>query len=59
MDDAKKEPMVSFYDPVVDAYRDIPLSLAKKYLEAIEEVKKQDEKSEEGKLKEQKNESDY
>jgi len=28
-------------------------------LEAIEEVKKQDEKSEEGKLKEQKNESDY
>ncbi len=40
MDEEKKEPMVSLYDPVVDAYRDIPLSLAKKYLEGLEEVKK-------------------
>jgi len=37
----KKEKMVSFYDPIVDANREIPESLARKYIAHLEELKKQ------------------
>jgi hypothetical protein len=43
--DEKKQPVkekkVSFYDPVANAYREIPVSLAKKYLANVEKLKKQ------------------
>ena len=32
------EPMVSMYDPTVDAYRQVPVSLAKKFLKSVEEL---------------------
>ena len=41
---AKKKIMVSIYDPSVDAYREVPLELAKKFVESAEEVKKAIEK---------------
>jgi len=31
--------MVSIYDPIADVYREIPLSVAKKFVEKIEETK--------------------
>lgn len=34
----EKEKMISMYDPTVDAYREIPVSLAKKFLESAREV---------------------
>ena len=41
MGEEKKEKKVSFFDPVVNAFREIPISLAKKYVVGVEEVKKQ------------------
>jgi len=41
MTEVKKEKKVSFFDPVVNAFREIPISLAKKYVVGVEEVKKQ------------------
>jgi hypothetical protein len=38
---AKKTPMVSFYDPTVNAYREISVETAKEYLKGLEDVKKQ------------------
>lgn len=40
MADKKKEKMVKIYDPAIDAYRDVPLSLAKKQLEQLKELEK-------------------
>jgi len=42
----KKEEKVNFYDPVLDAFREISLSLAKKYLEGLEDLKRQIEENE-------------
>ncbi len=39
-----KEEMVSMYDPVVDAFREVPVSLAKKFIESAKEIEKQLEK---------------
>jgi len=41
MPEKKEEKKVSFYDPVVDAYREIPESLARKYIKGLEDLKKQ------------------
>ena len=38
--------MVSIYDPIADAYREIPLSLAKKAVEKMEETKARVEQAE-------------
>lgn len=38
---SEREKTVNFYDPTVNAYREIPESLAKKYIENLEELKKQ------------------
>jgi len=35
----QKEAMVSMYDPTVDAYRQVPVSLAEKFIEQIEDLK--------------------
>ena len=43
-----KEKMVSMYDPAVDAFREVPVSLAKKFIESAKEIEK--------KLEEEKNE---
>jgi len=37
----KKEKKVNFFDPVVNAYREIPESLARKHIAHLEELKKQ------------------
>lgn len=36
----EKEKMVSMYDPTVDAYRQIPLSRAKKFTESVKDLNK-------------------
>ena len=36
----KQEKMIVMYDPTVDAYREVPLSLAKKFCESAKEVEK-------------------
>lgn len=38
---AKKESKVSFFDPTVNAFRDISVDMAKEYLKGLEDVKKQ------------------
>mgnify|MGYP000459245746 CR=1 FL=1 len=43
-----KETKVKIYDPSVDAYREVPLSQAKKYLESLEDVKEAVQEAEEG-----------
>lgn len=35
----EEKEMVSMYDPTVDAYREVPLELAKKFIESAEELK--------------------
>ena len=35
-----KEEKVSMYDPSVDAYREVPVSLARKFVESAKEVEK-------------------
>lgn len=42
-----KEIMVSMYDPTVDAFREIPISLAKKFIESAKEIEEQLKKLEE------------
>jgi len=42
----EKEKMVSMYDPTVDAYREIPISLAEKFVESAREVAKKLEEEE-------------
>jgi len=37
----KEKKVVNFFDPVANAYREIPVELAKKYIEHLEELKKQ------------------
>ena len=37
---AKEKIMVSIYDPSIDAYREVPLELAKKFVESAKEVEK-------------------
>ena len=37
----KVETMVSMYDPVINAYRDIPISCAKKFIEEAKKLEKQ------------------
>lgn len=34
----QKENMVSFYDPIADAFRDIPVSQARKLIKSAKEV---------------------
>ncbi len=41
-----KEKMVSMYDPTVDAYRQIPLSIAKKFAGSINELNERIEEQE-------------
>jgi hypothetical protein len=36
----KPEEKVSMYDPTVDAYREIPVSLAEKFIESAKEIEK-------------------
>lgn len=36
----EKERKISMYDPSVDAYREIPVSVAKKFVESAREVAK-------------------
>lgn len=36
-----KEEMISIYDPTVDAFREIPVSLAKKFVESAKDVERQ------------------
>jgi hypothetical protein len=38
---AKQEPKVSFYDPTVNAFREISVERAKEYIKGMEDVKKQ------------------
>ncbi len=42
----EKERMVSMYDPAVDAFREIPVSLAKKFIESAKEIERQLEEEE-------------
>ena len=35
---AKEKIMVSIYDPSVDAYREVPLELAEKFVESVKEM---------------------
>jgi hypothetical protein len=35
-----KEKMVSIYDPTVNAYREVPLELAEKFVESAKETEK-------------------
>ena len=37
---AKEKIMVSIYDPSIDAYREVPLELAEKFVESAKEVGK-------------------
>lgn len=46
------EKNVSIYDPVVDAYRQVPLSLAKKFIERVGEIKEGIKLAEEEQAKE-------
>ena len=39
-----KERKVSFYDPVVNAYREIPISRAREFIKVAENLKKEIEK---------------
>lgn len=39
MAEEKKEKLVSMYDPTVNAFRQVPVTLAKKFLEHVEELK--------------------
>ena len=39
MEGNKKEPMVSMYDPAADAFREVPLSLAEKFLGEVDNLK--------------------
>ena len=32
---------INFYDPVINAYREIPVEIAKKYVKELENIKKQ------------------
>jgi len=41
MGEVKIEKKVSFYDPIVNACREISVSNAKKYLAGVEKIKKQ------------------
>jgi hypothetical protein len=41
-----QEPLVSMYDPNVDAYRQVKLSLARKFVENVESLVKQIEEKE-------------
>jgi len=41
MPEEKPEKKVSFYDPIVNAYREISESLARKYIAHLEELRKQ------------------
>lgn len=38
------EKMISIYDPTVDAFREVPISLARKFVESAKEVEKKLEK---------------
>lgn len=38
MNKEQKEEMVSMYDPTADAYRDIPISKARKLIESAKQV---------------------
>jgi len=42
----EKEKAISMYDPSVDAYREVPVSLAKKFVESAREVAKKLEEEE-------------
>jgi len=37
---AKEKIMISIYDPSIDAYREVPLELAEKFVESAKEVEK-------------------
>ena len=37
---AKEKIMVSIYDPSVNAYREVPLELAEKFVKSVKEVEK-------------------
>jgi DNA-directed RNA polymerase subunit K/omega len=39
-----KEKKINFFDPVANAYREIPASLAKKYVDGLKKIKEQLEK---------------
>lgn len=43
----KEEKKISMYDPAVDAFREVPISLAKKFVKSAKEIEKQLEKEEE------------
>ncbi|HOM27132.1 MAG TPA: hypothetical protein PKV21_06465 [bacterium] len=40
MEKEKKEKMVSIFDPAVNAYRDVPLSIALRYIKEAKELEK-------------------
>ena len=44
---AKEKIMVSIYDPGIDAYREVPLELAEKFVESAKEVEKAIKKTKE------------
>lgn len=37
----KKETMISIYDPSVDAFREVSVAIAKKFVESVKEVEAQ------------------
>ena len=43
----EREKTISMYDPTVDAYREIPISLAKKFVESARKVAEELEEEEE------------
>jgi hypothetical protein len=43
----ERERRISMYDPTLDAYREIPESLAKKFVESAKEVEKKLKEAEE------------
>ena len=43
---AEPEKMVSIYDPIVNAFREVPESLARKFIEAAKELERKLEEKE-------------
>jgi len=37
----EKEPMVSIFDPFKNAYREVPVSIAERFVAQVEDVKRQ------------------
>lgn len=47
-EEQESEKMISMYDPAVDAYREVPVSLAKKFIQSAKEVEQKLEKEKNG-----------